>query len=239
MKYMGSKARFTKEILPIILKDRLPEQTYVEPFAGGMNMIAEVDGKRIANDIHTELIEMWEALVCDDWIPNAFIEREHYNRIRANKKDYEPWLVGWVGFNCSYSGKYFGGYAGKVKTKIGTERNYQAEARKNIDKQKPKLKGVVFTNKKYTELEIPNNSIIYCDPPYRNTTKYNTEFNHNLFWDWVREKSKQGNKVYVSEYTAPNDFVCVWEKEAKSSLSANGVIGGSKISLERLFVYGG
>ena len=236
---MGSKARFTKEILPIILKDRLPEQTYVEPFAGGMNMIAEVDGKRIANDIHTELIEMWEALVCDDWIPNTFIEREHYNSIRANKKDYEPWLVGWVGFNCSYSGKYFGGYAGKVKTKIGTERNYQAEARKNIDKQKQKLKGVVFTNKKYTELEIPTNSIIYCDPPYQNTTKYNTEFNHNIFWDWCREKSKQGHKVYVSEYNAPDDFDCVWEKEAKSSLSANGVIGGSKISLERLFVYGG
>ena len=32
MKYMGSKARFTKEILPIILKDRKPEQWYVEPF---------------------------------------------------------------------------------------------------------------------------------------------------------------------------------------------------------------
>jgi len=239
MKYMGSKARFTKEILPIILKDRQPEQYYIEPFAGGMNMITEVDGNRIANDIHTELIEMWEALVCDDWIPNTFIEREHYNSIRANKKDYEPWLVGWVGFNCSYSGKYFGGYAGKVKTKIGTERNYQAEARKNVDKQIQKLKGVVFTNKKYTELEIPNNSIIYCDPPYQNTTKYSNEFNHNLFWDWVREKSKQGHKVYVSEYNAPSDFVCVWQKQAKSSLSANGVIGGNKISTEKLFVYGG
>ena len=238
MKYMGSKARFTKDILPIILKDRLPEQWYVEPFAGGMNMIAEVDGNRIANDIHTELIEMWKVLVYNNWMP-YFITREEYNKFKANKKDYPPYLIGWVGFNCSYSGKYFGGYAGIVKTKIGTERNYQEEALKNVKKQIPKLKGVVFTNKKYTELEIPYNSIIYCDPPYQNTTKYSNEFNHNLFWNWVREKSKQGHKVYVSEYNAPDDFVCVWQKEAKSSLSANGVIGGNKISVERLFVYGG
>ncbi len=238
MKYMGSKARFTKEILPIMLKDRLPEQWYVEPFAGGMNMIAEVDDNRIANDIHTELIEMWKHLVYENWTP-YFIDREKYNKFRANKKDYYPYLIGWVGFNCSYSGKYFGGYAGKVKTKVGTIRNYQDEALRNIKKQIPKLKGVVFTNKKYNELEIPNNSIIYCDPPYQNTTKYSNEFNHNLFWDWVREKSKQGHKVYVSEYNAPSDFVCVWQKQAKSSLSANGVIGGNKISTEKLFVYGG
>ena len=48
MKYMGSKARFTKEILPIILKDRKPEQWYVEPFAGGMNVICEVGEKKNA-----------------------------------------------------------------------------------------------------------------------------------------------------------------------------------------------
>lgn len=62
MKYMGSKARFTKEILPIILKDRKPEQWYVEPFAGGMNVICEVQGNRIANDKNEFLIEMWRDL---------------------------------------------------------------------------------------------------------------------------------------------------------------------------------
>ena len=41
--------------------------------------------------------------------------------------------------------------------------------------------------------------------------------------------------VYVSEYKAPEDFICVWEKEAKSSLSANGKIGGNKVSVEKLF----
>jgi hypothetical protein len=40
---MGSKARFTKEILPIIFKDRKPEQWYVEPLmqvgTGEMNYL--------------------------------------------------------------------------------------------------------------------------------------------------------------------------------------------------------
>lgn len=238
MKYMGSKARFAKHILPIILKGRTDTQTYVEPFAGGMNMIDKVTGKRIANDIHTELIEMWKALVCYNWKPPHYT-KEQYQQIRTDKNGYEPKVVGWVGFNLSYSGKYFGGYAGQVKTKTGTIRDYQAEAHKNVQKQIEKLKGVVFTNKEYWNLQIPPNSIIYCDPPYQNTTKYSHAFDHSRFWDWCREKSKQGHKVYISEYNAPDDFVCVWHKDAKSSLSANGLTGGNKISTERLFVYGG
>ena len=40
MKYMGSKARFSKEILPIILKERTADQWYIEPFAGNGNGFA-------------------------------------------------------------------------------------------------------------------------------------------------------------------------------------------------------
>ena len=59
MQYLGSKNRMSKHILPIILKDRKPNQLYVEPFVGGCNMIDKVSGRRLANDNHTELIEMW------------------------------------------------------------------------------------------------------------------------------------------------------------------------------------
>ena len=44
MKYMGSKARFAKDLLQIILKDRTEEQYYVEPFVGGCNIIDKVKG---------------------------------------------------------------------------------------------------------------------------------------------------------------------------------------------------
>lgn len=239
MKYMGSKARFSKEILPIILKDRKPEQWYVEPFAGGMNMICEVEGNRIANDIHYHLIQMWRELV-DGWIPKK-ITKEEYSEVRANKSKYPAYFVGWVGFNCSYCGKWFAGFADDYpKSRINKNeilRNYQLEAIKNVAKQVEKMKGVIFQNKPYYELELPPNSIVYCDPPYEGTTKYANDFDHNLFWNWVRNISKQGHTVFVSEYNAPDDFECVWKKETNSQLSANGKIGGNKVSVEKLFKF--
>ena len=233
---MGSKNRHAKEILSIILKDRRPNQYYVEPFVGGCNVIDKVVGNRIGADSHYYLIEMWKAL-CNGYFQPFKVTKEQYNHIRDNKDAYQPFEVGYVGFNCSYSGKWFGGYAGEVKTKIGTIRDYQDEAIRNIKIQINNLKGVQFYNKSYDELEIPPESIIYCDIPYQNTTKYTGDFNHNKFWDWGRLMSKSGHKVYVSEYDAPNDFECIWKKEAKSSLSANGISGGNKISIEKLFRY--
>jgi len=235
MKYMGSKARFSKEILNIILKGREHNQWYVEPFAGGMNTICEVKNNRIANDVHTPLIEMWRKLVCR-WEPKK-ITKNIYMKVKDNQAKYPDYLVGWVGFNCSYSGKWFGGFAGETKTKIGTIRDYQDEALRNIKRQITKMQGIMFQNKSYNDLKLPPNSIVYCDPPYEGVTKYADKFDHNLFWNWARDVSKQGHTVFVSEYKAPDDFVCVWEKRAKSSLSANGKSGGSKNSVEKLFRY--
>ncbi len=230
---MGSKARFSNEILPIVLQGRQQNQCYVEPFAGGMNMISSVGGNRIANDIHYYLIQMWKELIVG-WIPDK-ISKEQYLDVKNNPNNYPPYFVGWVGFNCSYSGKWFGGFAGETKTKIGTVRDYQIEAINNVAKQVKKMEGVIFQNKPFLELELPLNSIIYCDPPYEGATGYADDFNHNTFWEWVRIISKQGHSVFVSEYSAPDDFECIWQKEAKSSLSANGRIGGNKISVEKLF----
>lgn len=243
MKYMGSKARFAKDILPIILKDRKPNQFYVEPFAGGMNMIDKVTGNRIANDNNKYLIALWKGLQTNKIRPTE-ISKEFYSDVRDcfNGKNYkyDDFTVGWVGFMGSANGRFFeGGYSGKSNTKIGTVRDYIAESIRNIQKQIPNLQDVEFRCNDYRELEIPKNSIVYCDIPYEGTKQYSTSkgFNHSQFWDWVRDKSKEGHQVFVSEYKAPEDFVCVWEKEAKSSLKANSVIGGNKKSIEKLFVY--
>ena len=81
MKYMGSKARFAKDILKVILPYRLDDQWYVEPFAGGMNMIAEVDGNRIANDKNKYLIAMWNGLMSGRLRPRN-IPKSLYDRAR-------------------------------------------------------------------------------------------------------------------------------------------------------------
>ncbi len=234
MKYMGSKARFAKDLLPIILKDRKDNQTYLEPFAGGMNMIDKVEGIRIANDQHQELMAMWQALIYDNWDPPKSVSEIEYREIRNNQDAHPKYLLGYVGFN-SFGGKWFSGYR---RDKEG-KRDYWGEHYRNITKQVPLLKGVILSCKSYLELEIPKQSIIYCDPPYASTTKYRDTFNHDQFWEWCRQQSKADHQVFISEYNAPEDFECIWEKPAKTSFSWHAENKPAKKSLERLFIFKG
>jgi len=91
-------------------------------------------------------------------------------------------------------------------------------------KQSKNLVGVEFVCGSYLDLIIPENSLIYADPPYRLTTKYNANkggFDHEQFWNWCREKSQADHLVFISEYAAPEDFECVKEIEHKTILDKN------------------
>lgn len=227
MKYMGSKARHAKEMLPIILANRTEGQWYVEPFVGGANMIDKVEGNRIGADINEYLISLWQSVSIGWNAPPTFQESE-YKTVRENKESYDKALVGYVGFALSYSGKWFGGWCRDGAGK----RDYVTESYKNACNQFPKLRGVQFENRGYSDLVIPDNSIIYCDPPYKDTTKYKDSFDHEPFYKWCRQKHKEGHQVFVSEYAMPDDFICVWSKEVNSSLTKET---GSKKGVEKLF----
>jgi DNA adenine methylase len=227
MKYMGSKSKHAKDLLPIILSNRKPNQVYVEPFVGGANMMDKVTGDRIGSDVHNYLIKTYTAIT-NGWIPPKDISEELYKDIQHNKDNYPPELVGYVGFQLSYAGKWFGGYR---RDKIG-KRNYSIEAYDNMMKQIPKIKDVKFYNNSFRELQIPPNSLIYCDPPYAGATSYKDKFGHADFWKWCDELIEQGHTVFVSEYNAPDGWECVWQKEVTSSLTKET---GSKLAIEKLF----
>lgn len=230
MKYMGSKARIAKHILPIMLKDRKEGQYYVEPFVGGANMIDKVDGLRIGADINPYNICLFKGIQ-EGFVPPDFVSESDYKKAQQNR-EVNP-LVSFVGYGCSYSGKWFGGYARGNDAK-GNPRNYCLESKKNIMNQSHNIKDILFINSSYDEFEIPDNSIIYCDPPYENTTSYKDKFNHSKFWQWCRDMANKGHKIFVSEYNAPDDFKCLWEMEVNSSLTKDT---GSKKAKEKLFKY--
>jgi len=239
MKYMGSKSRFAKAIYAKICElSPRNGRPWVEPFAGGMNMICEVpheDGPRYANDSNEYLIAMFKA-GSNGWIPPKRITREFYEKCRNLEEDLH--FIGWAGIACSYSGKWFGGYAGDYpesrRKKNGELPCYQLESYNSFLKQIAKLNEVWYCSASYDEITIPENSIVYCDPPYEGTTGYGFEFNHIEFWNWIRQISKE-HDVFISEYNAPGDFECVWQSETQSQMSANGKSGGTKISIEKLF----
>ena len=84
---------------------------------------------------------------------------------------------------------------------------------------------------------IPDKSVdaIICDPPYQGTTTYKTDkFNHPNFWEWCRFMSSN-NIVFISEYTAPQDFQCVWEGEIQTNFASQRK--KAKQSIEKLFKF--
>lgn len=232
---MGSKARIAKDLVPILTKHLTKDRWYVEPFSGGCNMIDKVKhDKRIANDYNKYLIALFKALQQGIELPTE-ISKEEYDSVRDNKDNYEDWYVGFVGFVCSFRGKFFNGWVNTLcKTKSGITRNFQSELINNFLNQRSSLMDILFYNEMYSDLQIPDSSVIYCDPPYQDTTNYKNEssFNHDDFWQWCREMTAKGHDVLISEYQAPNDFVCVWGQRVKSSFS-----GVSISSIEKLFVH--
>lgn len=242
MKYMGSKNRIAKDILPIILKDRIKGQAFVDVFCGGCNLIDKVDGYRIANDNNKYLISMWRGLQKGEKRPYK-INKDVYScardlfRGRKTDSKYKPkmndFLIGWIGWMASYNGRFFdGGYSGH---NVGSKnRDYISEQIRNTEKQIDDIKGISFNYGDYKELEIPKNSIIYCDPPYKGTKKYSTskDFDYDSFWEWCRNKSKEGHRVYISEYSAPDDFKVVWQKQVTNSMNQTK----TKKPIEKLFI---
>lgn len=228
MVYMGSKNRIAKELIPIITEKLKPNQWYVEPFVGGANMIDKIEHPyKLGADNNKYLIALLEAVQNGQELPE-YINKDEYIAVKTNKDNYPDWYVGFVGFVSSFRAKFFGGYSGYCTTKTGIQRNYIKERINNILKQN--LDGIKLVCSSYDALDIPANSIIYCDPPYNGTTKYKDSFDSDAFWQWCRDKAKEGHSVYVSEYNAPEDFKCIWEKQINSNLG-----GTSKTATEKLF----
>ena len=237
MRYVGGKYKISKPISETILSYRENENTFVSLFCGSCAVETKIGKTKIfdniiLNDIHPYLIAMYKEYIQGRKFPEQ-VSKEEYTYVREHK-DEDPALTGFVGFGCSFGGKWFGGYGRNVKTK----RNLASEAIHSLDRDIGNLLNAKFYCEDYKNIVIPNNSIVYCDPPYVGTTGYRSveKFNTNEFWDYIRQISKN-NKVFVSEQTAPDDFVPVWEKEIKRHIDVN-IYKRFKVT-EKLYIYKG
>jgi DNA adenine methylase len=231
MKYMGSKARIARFIIPIMTKER-SGRPWVEPFVGGGNIIDKVDGYRFGYDSNPYVIQALETIRDRvAYIPKSQQEfnENDYSKLRENDTH---WLKGYASFAYSYGGKFLGGW----RRDSQGNRDYVKESYRSALMQSVGLQGVLLRCQPYQELQFEGNSLIYCDPPYAKATRYQQNFDHAVFWDWCRKRTKEGHIVFISEYQAPEDFECIWEREMVSSLTKNT---GSKRAKEKLFRYKG
>ena len=71
----------------------------------------------------------------------------------------------------------------------------------------------------YAEVEIPKDSVIYCDIPYEGTNVYNgaEHFDYERFYEWAE---RQTEPVFISSYQMPPDrFDCIQEWSHRSTLN--------------------
>ena len=229
MKYMGSKARIAKHILPIMLAEceKKGITTWVEPFVGGANMIDKVPDtfERVGYDLNLHTIAALIGIRDHvEELPDN-VSEDFYKSIK--KTEAHP-INSWIRFECSFGAKLDNGYARNAKLA-----NYAQMGLNLALKQSPKIQNVDFICDSYENLDFES-CLVYCDPPYQGTTGYKTgAFDHDKFFEWCREQAKK-NVVFVSEYNAPDDFECVWQGEIKTNFASNRKSATHK-AVEKLF----
>lgn len=232
MRYHGGKTRISKEISEVLNNalhgrqvphiDRafrpaeyiyiyIYEKPFVSLFCGACSIESKIKAKRkILNDKHEYLIEMLRAVQSGYELPDT-ISEEQYRYIREHRDD-DKALSGFVGFACSFGGKWFGSYA------RGSGRNYAADGKHSMMRKMQGLQNAEFLCMDYRDVPIPENAVVYADPPYAGTTGYTVgKFDSSEFWEYMRVLSEK-HLVFISEQTAPEDFIPIWEKELKRNI---------------------
>ena len=222
MAYLGGKSLNGKFIVDILNQSKYDNMDYIEPFIGMGHILRRVENKKsyTASDNNELLIELLNGVQQYRSIPDISKER-YYELKKLNEINFE---TAFSCFGLSYNGKQWGGYVvdssntpsfkktGKLHNYRQSRINYYTKLQNNRSFMDAKIEC-----KSYLDYE-PSNCLIYCDPPYENTTGYGIEFNHEQFWNTMREWSTN-NIVYVSEYNAPDDFVCIAEHQKTSSMN--------------------
>lgn len=173
----------------------------------------------VTEEMYNKAKKLFKAIEQD---PAMQADTPELTRIRAR--------LAFIAIASSFGNKMWGGFA---RDKSRENYNKGREGANLLNKHRDKLTGVMFCYGSYDETleswdevdrllkdsspfnDLWDNMLIYCDPPYAGTTKYRSgEFDSERFWQWVREGSQLDNvTILVSEYSAPEDFECIWEKD--------------------------
>lgn len=215
---MGGKFRQSKAIVKCLRPVVNSETVYVEPFCGGMwsatRVIRDLHPKvSILNDINKPLMLLWDKCIKEgvDWLPtDAQTIEDNYQKYKREQNMDNP-LTAWYGIALSFGGKWFGGVARQSRD----DRTHGYLGQKKSTHSKVSIlqsSNVITYNLDYRQLQIPDGSVVYCDPPYEGRTKaHNFQgFDYPEFWQWVRDLSKRCF-VLTSCFECPDDFRPIYE----------------------------
>ncbi len=235
MKYLGGKARLVKYITPFLIEAlKAKKGVFYEPFVGGFNIVPTISEHikyALCSDTNKSLITLYKALQ-DGWTPPSKVSETTYKKYKDLRNSDDP-LTAFIAFGCSFGGKEWGGYARDKKKSNYAQvcknspqkkfRNYALESKNNLANKQEAMIGITFSQDSYQK-HCPKNAVVYCDPPYINTTGYKTSvFDHKDFFLWCEQAASKGCIVFISEKTKPRgrQFKVIWSKTRKVSLSSS------------------
>ena len=252
LNYQGSKNPIVAELCALF-----PTKTnFYDLFAGGCavsHRMLEIGGfqRYFISDVNALPITLFADCLCGDVPEPKWVSREDFEALRYDNGyvaccysfggDWSSYLYAkdreeeqrQLHENIIKDADYHTWHLRRIaalamdKRAVELERMEQLVA---ISKIKRPRCNIFFGNKSYDEEKVLPDSVIYCDPPYKDTKGYVAKgFDHDKFYDWCRA---QDELVFISEYAMPSDFVCIHEftrLEAKSAYKSSNVI-------ERLFI---
>jgi len=240
MMYQGGKYRIRHHIAKYI-QSLKPDGigTYLEPFCGSCSVGFEVKADlRSFSDLHAAVIAFWNAAsgkdpVLPGWRPPDSVSEELY--AQAKRGELPPAETAFIMTNCSFGGKWGGGYA-RQQQGVSDTKLFAARGIRTLDRDLKKIAGTEFeflymSYERAFELYA---DVVYCDPPYAGTTPYAgmPTFDTPTFWEAVRRKSEK-SIVLVSEYNAPPDFEAVLTIPTYTSLHSDS--GYSERRTEKVY----
>lgn len=234
MNYLGGKSRISDWVAENVLCRTTSRTRYVEPFVGSGAVWLEVAPHFRAahgSDLMPDAVMYLNALR-DGWIPPSRVSKKEREELRWATEPSA--LRGFVGFCCGFRGKFF---MCNVWPQSEVPRIARGEARRI-----PRLRrcpAVVLQD--YRRVEVGPGDVVYCDPPYGDTTGYSWvgRFNTYEFWAVMARWVRSGATVFVSEEDAPVNWVIAAEQVRARTTSYDPATGknGSKLARERIYAH--
>ena len=253
--YMGSKNSIAKDVVTYLPKAK----NLYDLFAGGcaITHCAMLSGKWeniIFNDINGKITQLFMDAVNGKYHnERRWISREDFLRLKGTDeyvslcwsfgnsekaylygKDIEPYKKAlWVAiFDDDYTLLWKLGF--KVhKIKVNSIKDKYSKIKQQLNCHcLESLQSLQRLQRSYDQVEIKENSTIYCDIPYEGTAEYSCgEFNHKKFYDWA---CNQTELCVISSYNISDTrFQRVVNFKKHSLLSGNGC---GKTMNEGLFI---